>query len=96
MSRKTIVVNFLNEVNSSSVKSTLEGLKNLIEELEDKNDPEMIEVEIVNVSYQLFEKLELLQSVLRKYVTHEHILTGDKLENLYDDNETGTSTLFKK
>jgi hypothetical protein len=82
MSRINTVVNFLNELRSDSVKSALGSLSVLLNELEDKNDPEPIEIEIVDVSYQLFEKLNLLEAALRKYKATDHILTGSKIDDL--------------
>jgi len=83
MSRLNTVVNFLNELNSKSVKSALGSLSILLNELEDKNDPEHIEMEIVNISYQFIEKLNLLEAALRKYKATDHVLTGSKLDDLY-------------
>jgi len=83
MSKLNTVVNFLNELKSDSVKSALGSLSILLNELEEKNDPEPIEMEIVDVSYQLLEKLNLLEAALRKYKATDHILAGDKLSNLY-------------
>ena len=88
MSRINTVVNFLNELNSSSVKTALGSLSVLLDELEDKNDPEQIEMEIVDVSYQFIEKLNLLEAVLRKYKTTNHVLTGSKLNDLYGGNSS--------
>lgn len=95
MSRLNTVVNFLNELRSDSVKSALGSLEILMSELEDKNDPEPIEMEIVNVSNQLFEKLNLLEAALRKYKNTEHVLTGSKLGDLYDKGSS-ISSLFDK
>jgi hypothetical protein len=83
MSRLNTVVNFLNELNSESMKSALGSLSILINELEDKNDPEHIEIEIVNVSYQFIEKLNLLEAALRKYKAIDHVFMGTKLNDLY-------------
>jgi len=93
MSRLNTVVNFLNELQSDSVKSALGSLTILLNELEDKNDPEPIEMEIVNISHQLFEKLALLEAAMRKYKNTDNVLMGTKLTDLYDRG-TGGSTLF--
>lgn len=95
MSRKTTIVNFLNEIDSGSVKDALGSLQTLVEDLENKNDPEPIEVEIVDMSYQLLEKLELIRAALRRYVRTEHVLTGNKLDGLYDRKSGGSSALFE-
>ena len=83
MSRLNTVVNFLNELNSESLKSALGSLSILLNELEEKNDPEHLEMEIVNVAYQFIEKLNLLEAALRKYKASDHVLTGSKLNDLY-------------
>ncbi len=94
MSRLNTVVNFLNELHSDSVKSALGSLSILLNELEDKNDPEPIEMEIVNVSHQLFEKLSLLEAAMRKYKNTNHVLMGNKLSDLYENDNGGRSTFF--
>ena len=88
MSRLNTVVNFLNELHSESVKSALGSLSHLLNELEEKNDPEQIEMEIVNVSYQFIENLNLLEAALRKYKATDHVLTGTKLQGLYNGRTT--------
>ncbi len=90
MSRLNTVVNFLNELNSKSVKSALGSLSILLNELEDKNDPEHIEMEIVNISYQFIEKLNLLEAALRKYKATDQVLTGSKLDDLYGGSSSTT------
>lgn len=94
MSRLNTVVNFLNELRSDSVKSALGSLDILLKELEEKNDPEPIEMEIVDVAYQLFEKLNLLEAALRKYKASDHILTGNKLGDLYGSRKSGHTSLL--
>jgi hypothetical protein len=82
---KTSVLRFLNELNSSEVKSTFEFLSTILEGLEDKHDPDRIEMEIVDTAYQAIEKMSVLESILRKYVNDENIsnLPGNKLYDLY-------------
>ena len=85
---KTTVIRFLNELNSKEVKGTFEFLENILKELEEKIDPDPIEMEIVDSAYQAIEKLNMLQNNLRNYVTNENkSLPGDILNNLY---ESGT------
>ena len=85
---KTTVIRFLNELNSSGVKDTFEFLENLLKELEDKIDPDPIEMEIVDSAYQTIEKLNMLENNLRKYVMDENrSLPGTRLNDLY---ESGT------
>jgi hypothetical protein len=73
----------------------MEHLTSLLEDLEDKNDPEPIEMTIVNEAYQTLEKIKVLESALRTYVRSGGTLDGDKLSDLYDDNDgVGSSKLF--
>jgi len=83
---KTSVIRFLNELNSKEVKSTFEFLSTILEGLEDKNDPDRIEIEIVDSAYQVIEKLSVLESMLRKYVNDENnkSLPGSILSDLYE------------
>jgi len=95
MSRFNLVVNFLNTLNSAPVKDAFSNLSNLIENLENKNDPEPVEVEIVDAAYQVIEKLNLLQSAMNQYKAKEKTLTGNKLTDLYGNSKSsGTSTMF--
>ena len=85
---KTSVIRFLNELNSKEVKSTFEFLSTILESLEEKIDPDPIEMEIVDSAYQLIEKLNILQGNLRKYVTSENSRSAtSKLVDLYDDDD---------
>lgn len=95
MSRLNLIVNFLNALNSQQVKDAFGSLSSILEELEVKNDPDPVEVEIVDVAYQAIEKLNLLQSALNQYKNSKGDLTGNKLTNLYDSNKgSGSSILF--
>jgi len=96
MSKSNLITKFLNELNSDEMKSAMEHLTEILEDLETKNDPEPIEMEIVNEAYQTLEKLQILEAAIRRYLNTERKLTGDKLDSLYDNNHgSGTSTLFK-
>ena len=84
---KTTVIRFLNELNSNEVKGTFEFLENLLKELEDKIDPDPIEMEIVDSAYQTIEKLNMLENNLRKYVADKNqTLPGNRLNDLYESN----------
>ncbi len=84
---KTTVIRFLNELNSNEVKGTFEFLENLLKELEDKIDPDPIEMEIVDSAYQTIEKLNVLENNLRKYVADKNqTLPGNRLNDLYESN----------
>lgn len=95
MSRLNLVVNFLNTLNSKEVREAFDSLNVVLEELENKNDPDPIEMEIVDAAYQVIEKLNLLQSAMRQYKNSEHPLTGRTLSDLYKKSKGGgTSALF--
>jgi hypothetical protein len=88
----------LNELRSSEVKLLFGHLKILSDHLEEKNDPDPIEMEIVDASYQLIEKIQLFESVMREYARESaNELLGNKLTELYNSGRVkgGTSTLFK-
>jgi len=88
---KTSVIRFLNELNSKEVKSAFEFLSTILENLEEKNDPDPIEMEIVDASYQAIEKLNILENNLRKYVNDRNkTLLGNTLNDLY-----GSDTIIK-
>ena len=70
----------LNELRSNEVKLLFERVKNFTEDLEDKNDPDPIEIQIVDASYQLIEKLNLFESIMKQYATNNaDELLGNKL-----------------
>ena len=95
MSRFNLVVNFLNTLNSKQVREAFESLNVVLEDLENKNDPDPVEMEIVDAAYQVIEKLNLLQSAMRQYKNSEQILTGKTLSDLYDNSKSrGSSKLF--
>jgi hypothetical protein len=71
-------------------------LTEILKHLENVNDPEPIEMEIVNEAYQTLEKLQVLEAAIRRYLNDGRELTGDTLSGLYENNHKGgTSTLFK-
>ena len=89
----------LNELRSSEVKILFDHLKIFTEHLEEKNDPDPIEMQIVDASYQLIEKIQLFESVMRQYATESASeLLGNKLTELYNSGKVkgGTSTLFRQ
>lgn len=88
----------LNELNSSGVQNLLDHLNLFLESLEEKIDPDPIEIQIVDTAYQAIEKINLLEAALRKYQAEEgKELLGSKLDDLYssEPKSTGTSRLFK-
>ena len=81
-----LAVSFLSELHSDGIKNTFESLSNMLEALETKDDPDPIELEMVDISYQLIEKMNLLSELLKKYVNENDILIGDKIQSLYEGN----------
>jgi hypothetical protein len=87
---------FIQEMNSSDVKQSIQTLGLLIEILEGKPDPEPVEIEIVSNAYQLVEKFSLLEDLLKDYTKNSRKkLLGNKLDSLYNSSSYGTSILFK-
>jgi hypothetical protein len=81
-----LILKVLRELNSSEVQESFQSLGYLLEFLENKEDPDPIEMQIVEASYQTIEKLRLLEGFLKKYVKEsDKILKGSKLQKLYDD-----------
>jgi len=82
---KTSVIRFLNELNSKEVKETFSFLSTIIENLENKDNPDAIEMQIVDSAYQAIEKMSVLESYLKKYAMNINAtsLLGNKLFDLY-------------
>jgi hypothetical protein len=87
---------FLRKLDSVEVQETFDLLSMILEELENKNDPEPFEMHIVNNAYQIIEKLSLVRGVLTEKLESSHKLTGSRLQDLYDRNpiSVGTQALF--
>ena len=83
-----LAFSFLSELHSDDVKDTFELLSTMIEAIENKDDPDPIEIEITDISYQLVEKLNLITDLLKTYVTEKDILLGDKVQSLRDQRIT--------
>ena len=77
---------------------TTESIGKLLEELENKNDPDEIEIHLVQNLYHFLEKLKILENNLSSYVqdSNKNIL-GSKLDSLYEkQGGFGTSALFNR
>ena len=85
MSRSNLVTKFLNELNSEEVKSAMEHLTALLEILEEKVDPEPIEMTIVDEAFKTIEQIKVLENALRNYQQVIRTLDGDKLSDLYSN-----------
>ena len=88
-----LILEFLRELNSREVKESFQSLGYLLEFLENKEDPDPIEMQIVDSAYQTLEKLKLLEGFLKRYVGESDELKGSKLQRLYDNNP-GSDVLF--
>ena len=78
-----LVQAFLNEMQTSSGQDILSYLNNLLEELEEKGDPEINEIHLVENIYQFIEKYTMLKVNLEKYnKDFRQFLPGNKLAEL--------------
>lgn len=87
-----LIFKFLRELNSREVKDSFQSLSYLLEFLENKADPDPIEMQIVDAAYQTLENLKLLEGFLKKYTGESDQLKGSKLQRLYDDS--GSDVIF--
>lgn len=87
---------FLVELNSKDVQSLFQKLDFLLDHLENKEDPEPFEMHIVDTAYQALDRIKTLESIIKKHVTETNVLTGTKLQNLYDKEpiSVGTQAMF--
>jgi len=76
---------------------TTQVINELLEELENKNDPDPIEMRLVQNLYHFLEKLKILEHNLSSYIQdNNRNLPGNKLSSLYENQESyGTSKMFK-
>ena len=84
----------LNELQTVEVQDFHYVLEDLLEELENKPDPEMYEVHLVENIYQYLEKLKTMEANLNKYVNNNYKnLTGNKI---YDLNEKSNDDYYEE
>lgn len=76
---------FLEGLHSNQTKATFEQLQSLIELLENKNDPDPIEIRLVQSIYSFIENLNILESNIKSYSKESSNLLGNKLTNLYEN-----------
>ena len=88
---------FLVELNSKDNQSLFQQLDFLLDHLENKEDPEPLEMQIVDMAYQALDRIKTLESILKNHVANSDLLPGDKLQNLYDKEPVyiGTQAMFK-
>ena len=89
-----IAQSFLNELNSGD---SVDILKVLIEELENKIDPDPIEVRLVANLLDFLERFEIMRSNIRSYINDSNEGNiGNKLSSLYENSSIdGTSRYLK-
>ncbi len=81
-----IAQRFLEGLHTQEARDTFDMLHRLVEMLENKPDPEMTEVRLVDNMYSFIEKLRIMESNLSSYVRESReTLPGNKLALLYDD-----------
>jgi len=71
----------------------VEDLKRLIEDLENKNDPEPIEIKLLENLYHFLENLTIVTNNISSYVKNSRQnLSGTKLMSLYENT---SHSIFK-
>ena len=85
MTSQKMTASFLNELKTGDTKPLFSLLNRIVEDLENKADPEIIEVEMVDLAYQVIEKFQLLEAAMNKYVVDSNNkLEGNILTDLYE------------
>jgi len=75
---------FLEGLHNNETSKTFENLQELIEILESKNDPDPVEIKLVDSIYSFLEKLNILESNIKTYSKETSNPYGNKLSNLYE------------
>ena len=71
---------------SNDSNGTIESLKQLIEDLENKKDPDPVEMRLLENLYHFIEGLKILENNVRSYVKDSRQnLVGTKLTSLYEN-----------
>ena len=85
---------FLEELGSDPALLTI---NEFIELLEEKEDPDPIEIRLIESLYAFNEKARLLENGMRTYIKKiREVLPGSKLQDLYDDTSfDGSGSIFK-
>jgi len=85
---------FLEGMHSKELRNTFEHLNGLIETLENKNDPDPIEIKLVDNIYSFLEKLSILENNIKSYSKESFNTTGNKLNSLYE-NISSSGHIFR-
>ena len=86
---------FLNELHSEGTNNTIETLTYLNEQLENKHDPDPIEIKLSANINDFIERLKILESNLRSYVKDKNIKSySNKLSELIEKTSYDGNRLF--
>jgi len=85
---------FLRELHSEPSRNTLITLREFLEKLETKGDPEPTEVRLIEEITRFFECANALESHIKSY-TKDEVLLGSKLATLYENNSFDGSGKLK-
>ena len=77
---------FLESLQTEEVKDALQHLSRLIDQLENKKDPDPIELKLLESIYHFLEKFQILQGNLKSYSRDFKDTAKNKLSDLYDEN----------
>ena len=85
---------FLDQLNNDPA---FERLTELVDLLENKVDPEVTEVRLCENIYNVVEKIKILETNIRSYVSESRQnLPGNKLSTLYEENSfDGSGSVIK-
>jgi len=78
---------FLEQIQAESNKSAFESLALLVEQLENKADPEPVEMHLVESIYSFLEQLKRMENNLQSYVNDTKKIPTNKLASLYESIE---------
>lgn len=76
---------FLEGLHGNETRSVFQQLVSLIEILENKPDPDPVEIKLVSNLYSFMEKLNILESNLTSYSKESANKLGNKLTSLYEN-----------
>jgi len=88
---------FLESLSSDDGQCMIESLKTLCDILENKIDPDPIEIRLVEDLYNVLENLNIMEYNMRSYINNKNIdvASSNKLAKLLEkDRRYGTSLMF--
>lgn len=90
MSKKIALTanSFLNYLSKEDVSEAFEVMNMLIEEIENKNDPEPMELQVLDQMYKTLEQWKLMENNVRNYIKSlNKKSSGELLNSLYEEEE---------